>query len=247
MNKIEYIYDGIPFTLYNCGDDQPKPLLFYFHGFNSDHLLGGIGKVEELARKGFLVIAMDAYLHGGRMPSWFGELSYGDKQKEIVNIQIQTAKDAMHLYDKYFKKDNRISKNGVYAFGVSMGAGICFYLGTIMKEVVAIASIVGSPSFYEFYQEKQVTYGWSKDEYYMANLEYYKSIDPLLNYTKLGDVYIYMGNGAKDTTVPKKFAEELSKKHKQENFIYEVYDCAHTSTPEMLENAYNYLVSKVQK
>lgn len=247
INKTEYIYDGIPFATYNYGDGNAKPLLFLFHGFSGDHKTGVMDKGDELAKKGFFVVAMDAYLHGERAPSWFSQLSHGERQKEIVNIQVQTAKDAVHLYNKYFKNDPRVIEGDVYTLGVSMGAGISFYLATIMDEVVAVASIVGSPSFYAFYQEKQITYGWSKDDYYYANLEHYQSIDPLINFEKLEGVYIYMGNGLKDTTVPKKYAEELTTKLDSNYYIYETYDVAHTSTPQMLENAYNYLVSKIKK
>ncbi len=242
VNKTEYIYDGISLATYNYGDGKKKPVIFFFHGFGGDHTSGIMDKGETLAQKGFFVVAIDAYLHGDRMPEKFKELSYGQKQKEIVNIQIQTAKDAMYLYEKYFKNDERVLAKEVYAFGVSMGAGSAFYLATIMKEVKAIVSIVGSPSFYDFYQEKQEFYGWTKDDYYNINLEYYQQVDPLINYGRLKDVYIYMGNGSKDTTVPKKFAEDLATKLNSSMYVYEVYDCAHTSTPEMLESAYNFLL-----
>lgn len=241
VNKTEYVYDGIPLATYNYGDGKKKPVIFFFHGFGGNHTSGIMDKGEALAQKGFFVVAMDAYLHGDRMPEKFKDLSYGQKQQEIVNIQMQTAKDAMYLYEKYFKNDERVLAKEVYAFGVSMGAGSAFYLATIMKEVKAIVSIVGSPSFYNFYQEKQAVYGWTQDTYYNMNLEYYKEVDPLLNYSRLKDVYIYMGNGSKDTTVPKKFAEELSTKLDSNMYIYEVYDCAHTSTPEMLASAYRFL------
>ncbi|MGN1294876.1 MAG: immunoglobulin-like domain-containing protein, partial [Bacilli bacterium] len=174
VNVTEYIYDGIPLATYNYGDGTKKPVIFFFHGFSGDHTSGIMDKGEELAKRGFFVVAMDAYLHGDRAPAYFQELSYGNKQKEIVNIQIQTAKDAVHLYEKYFKNDDRVEPGNVYAFGVSMGAGSSFYLGTIMEEVKCIVSIVGSPSFYEFYQEKQEFYSWAKDNYYYTNLESYK-------------------------------------------------------------------------
>ena len=242
VNVTEYVYDGIPLATYNYGDGNKKPVIFFFHGFSGDHVSGIMDKGEELAKRGFFVVAIDAYLHGGRAPEFFQNLSYGQKQQEIVNIQIQTAKDAKHLYEKYFQNDERVQSGSVYAFGVSMGAGSAFYLGTIMEEVVGIVSIVGSPSFYEFYQEKQEFYGWNKDNYYYTNLESYKNEDPLINYERLYGKYIYMGNGTLDTTVPAKYAKMLCEKLDPDYYIYEEYNVKHTSTSEMLEHAYSYLV-----
>lgn len=238
----DYNYGGIPTTTYYVNDGIKKPVIFFFHGFSGNRTTGIMGRGEKLAELGFYVVALDAHLHGERMPDWFEALSYGERQKEIVNIQIQTAKDAQQLFHQYFKHLDSVDTSEVFAYGVSMGAGSAFYIGKIMEEVSTIVSIVGSPSFYQFYQEKQAFYQWPSDQYYSMNLEYYEEMDPLLHYQEYIGKNIFMGNGLTDTTVPKKFAEEFHSALNQDNVIYKVYDIGHSSTPEMLQDAYNFLL-----
>lgn len=242
--KNQYL-DGIPVTTYYFNDNKPKPVIFFFHGFSSNRKDGLMGRGEELAKRGFFVVAMDAFLHGERQPSYFASLSNAEKQQEIVNIQIQTAKDAQMLFEKYFKNNKYVNDKEVYAYGVSMGAGSAFYLGTIMDEVSTIISIVGSPSLYEFYKEKTKTYHWTIDSYYQANLDYYFTIDPLINYNSLASKNIFMGNGSQDTVVPAKFAKELSEKINHPNVVFKLYNTIHSSTPAMLNDAYMFLESKL--
>lgn len=239
--KSTMIYDGIPITTYYKNDKKPKKLLYFFHGFAGDRETGIMGRGETLAEMGFFVVAIDAYLHGERQPEFFKNLSYAEKQKEIVNIVMQTAKDAKHLYHKYFKHLEILDSTNIYAYGVSMGAAVTFYLATIMEELTTFASIVGSPSFVEFYEYKQQQYGWIKDEYYYTNLESYKAVDPLLNYELLKDKNIYMGVGTQDTTVPLKYAKALKEKLPNSNIVYSEYNVAHTSTPDMLLESYNFI------
>lgn len=239
--KTKMIYDGIPLTTYYKNDKKPKKLLFFFHGFAGDRETGIMGRGEVLAELGFFVVAIDAYLHGERQPEFFKNLSYGDKQKEIINIVMHTAQDAKHLYHKYFKHLDILETTNVYAYGVSMGAAVTFYLATIMEELTTFASLVGSPSFVDFYEYKQEQYGWIQDEYYYINLESYRAVDPLLNYELLKDKNIYMGVGTQDTTVPLKYAKELKNKLPNSNIFYKEYNTGHSSTPEMLTDSYNFI------
>jgi len=241
--KKQMIFDGIPFSIYYQDDKKPKPLIFFFHGFGSNRITGIGDRGDILASKGFYVIAIDAYLHGEREAEFYSKLSSFDKQKEIINITMRTAKDAKHLYDKYFKNWNDILKYKVYAYGVSMGAAVTFYLGTIMDELKTIVSIVGSPSFYQFYQAKKITYKWEDDYYYNANLNSYKVECPLLNYQRLANKNIFMANGDKDTVVPLKYAKELYKKLSSNNVLFKTYDTAHCSTELMLKEAYQFLLN----
>ena len=73
-------------------------------------------------------------------------------------------------------------------------------------------------------------------------IQIYKNEDPLINYERLYEKYIYMGNGTLDTTVPAKYAKMLCEKLDPDYYIYEEYNVKHTSTSEMLEHAYSYLV-----
>ena len=240
--KEDMVFDGIPLSIYYMDDHVEKPILFFFHGFGSNRNTGIMGRGEILASKGFFVIAIDAYLHGDRQPDFFKELSYGDKQKEIVNITIRTAEDAMLLYHKYFKHWDFVNPDSVFAYGVSLGGAVSFYLATIMEELTTFATILSSPSFYEFYQYKQAQYNWPKDAYYHYNLEYYKLVDPLIHYEQLTGKNIFMAGGERDTVVPLDYAQRLSEKLSSPHVIFRSYDTAHSSTQAMQEEAYQFLL-----
>jgi dienelactone hydrolase len=235
--------EGIPFTTYQKADGKRKPLIFFFHGFSGDRTIGIMGRGEMLAELGFYVVALDAYLHGERKLALFDQLTYSEKQKDTFNITMHTAKDAKRLYEKYFQYDESVHPGAVYAYGVSLGAAVTFYLASIMKELKTFISIVGSPSMVDFYQYKQVQYNWDQDQYFTLNLESYKSECPLLNYKRLENKNIFMGCGDHDTTVPPKYAQELTKKLNSPNVVCQFYDCAHTSTPTMQEDANVFLMA----
>ncbi|MDF2700021.1 MAG: hypothetical protein K0Q49_1577 [Haloplasmataceae bacterium] len=241
--KQDMVLEGIPFTVYYKNDGLPKSIIYFFHGFSGDRNSGIMGRGEDLAKMGYYVVAMDAYLHGDREPVFFDQLSYAEKQRDIVNIQIRTAEDAKHLFDKYFKNWDGINKDKVYAYGVSMGAGVTFYLATIMDELKTFASIVGSPSFYEFYQYKKEQYRFPDDERYYLNLNSYIEKDPLINHERLLGKNIFMGNGSTDTTVPLVYAKELAETLNSPNVFFKIYETGHSSTPQMQEDSYEFLLN----
>lgn len=240
--KEKLVLNGIPVAIYNDKNNKnKKPLLFYFHGLtgNKDNIMN---RGYILAKKGFYVVAIDAYMHGERKTKYFKEvMKRHDSYIEIVNVIIQTAKDAKEIYYRFFKDSNFLLKNQVYIFGVSMGAGISFVLGTILREVKAISTIVGSPSLYEFFKLKQQEYKWEGNYFFDKNTEYYKKYDPLIHYKKFGNKLIYMGCGERDINVPPVFAKRL-KELRPNNTILEMYDIDHFSCPEMVNNAYDFLL-----
>jgi predicted esterase len=240
--KNDLVYEGIPLSIYYKNDGLKKPLIYFFHGFTGNRNIGLMGRGEVLAEKGFFVVAMDAYLHGDRQPEFFKQLPSSEKQRDIMNIVIHTANDAKHLYHKYFKKLPEILPNKIYAYGVSMGAATAFYFASITEEVKTFVSIVGSPSLYDFYLHKLSFYKWNNDQYFQINLDSYKELCPLINFQRLKNKNIYMANGSIDTIVPLKYAEELNEKLKSDNVVFKIYDVAHTSTPEMLEESYDFLL-----
>ena len=242
ITKKDLLIEGIPLTIYNENDGTKKPLLYFFHGFCSNRNKGIMGRGEILASKGYYVVAIDAYLHGERSIPRFDEKTQVEKYKDFFNIVMRTAQDAKYLYEKYFKFDEHVIPDKVYAYGVSMGASVAFYLATIFEPLQTFASIVGSPSFVEFYQYMKQMRGWDEnDPYYLHNLQYYIGHDPLINYERLKDKNIFMGCGVDDYVVPYRFAEKLSTKLTGDHIVYKLYQTEHLSTPEMQEDAYRFL------
>jgi len=231
------IYE-IPQVTYELNDGKKKPLLFFFHGFtgNKDMLMG---RGEILAEMGFYVVAIDAHFHGDRMPDWFGKLDGSEKYKHIIDISIKTANDANKLWDSYYSKQKNISEQKFYVYGVSMGAMIAFKLSTITEKIKAMVTLVGSPSFVDYYLARQEKFGW-EDDFVEEKIKKYKPIDPLINYKKTNNTNMFIALGKDDDVVDPFYALEFYNK-RPENTTLKLYDTGHMSTKEMLEDSYNYL------
>lgn len=239
MEINEYIFDGIPLTTYEKNNDTKKPLIFFFHGFTGDKDKNIMGRGEKLADMGFFVVAMDAYLHGQRMPLLEKQRSNLSKYEDIIEIAIHTANDAKTLYHKYFKHLNQVDANGFYVYGVSMGSLSAFYLATTEPLLKALVALVPTPSFVAYYKEKAESYGFNHGFSYERKLAFYETIDPLLNYEKMQHCHIFIGVGKHDQVVNPTYAIELQSK--LNHVILKTYDTGHDSTPEMLQHSYAFL------
>lgn len=239
MKISEHLYDGIPLTVYHQEDGKIKPLIFFFHGFTSDKDKGIMGRGEALANLGFYVVAIDAYLHGKRMSVLEKQRSNISKYEDIIEIAIHTATDAQTLFHKYFKNEKEVNPNAFYAYGVSMGSLSAFYLATIEPKLKAIACLVPTPSFVEYYKDKAATYQFNTGFYFERKLAYYETIDPLIHFEKLKHTQIFMGVGTHDTVVNPIYAQKL--KALLDDKTLNLYDTGHISTKEMLEDSYQFL------
>lgn len=238
--KIEKInINNIPIITYEKDDNSIKPLIFFFHGFtgNKENLMG---RGEKLAELGFFVVAMDAYLHGERMDEWFKILPNEIKYQYIIDIAIQTSHDAKYLWENIYKNNKNIKSDRFYTYGVSMGSMISYSLATITNELEGMVTLVGSPSFVEYYLERQARYNWS-DEIVKDRLLKYQELDPLLHPNKINDnVKLFIALGKNDEVVYPTYSRKLYKLRK-ENTILKEYDTGHVSTDEMLSDSYEFL------
>lgn len=223
---------------YYLNDNKVKPLIFFFHGFtgNKNNLMG---RGEKLAELGYHVVAIDAYLHGNRNEEWFDNLEIDQKYKYILDIVIKTAEDAKYLWNEYFKKESLIYNKHFYSYGVSMGAAITFYLSTITTELKYAVTLVGSPSFVEYYEARGMKYNWDENFVNEKN-DKYKKLDPLINYKRAENTNFLLCLGEHDDVVNPKYSIKFSKVSKN-NTILKMYNTGHASTEEMLKDSYDYL------
>ena len=238
------VIDNIPLTTYELKTNEIKPLIFFFHGFTSNKDLGIMGRGEELAKLGFYVVALDAYLHGERMPEWFKQLKNEEKYQYIVDIEIETAKNAKSLFENYFINQSNIIKDKYYAYGVSMGAATTFYLSTIDQNLEAAVTLVGSPSFVEYYKKRKQLFNWG-DEITNKRLNEYKEHDPLLNSDRFKQTKLFVAVGLNDNVVNPIWAKKLFKKIPKQ-IVFKEYDTGHESTEEMLNDSYSFIKQYVK-
>lgn len=120
-----------------------------------------------------------------------------------------------------------------------MGSLSAFYLATIEPKLKAIACLVPTPSFVEYYKDKAANYQFNTGFYYERKLAYYETIDPLIHFNRLKDTHIFMGVGKHDTVVNPVYAQKL--KARLDDKTLKIYDTGHISTKEMLEDSYTFL------
>lgn len=231
--------DGIPLSIYETEDLKDKPVIFSFHGFMG-YKDGDYFKREDyLARLGFIVVGIDTILHGERRIDVYEKKLASEKMKDINQMIIQSAEDAVQLYEKYIKYMPRVIENEVYAIGVSMGGAISTYLSTIYPLKKAV-SIVGSPSMVEFYKFKKEKYQWIEDEYYLANLAYLSDFCPVEHQDKI-QCPLFLTGGLQDETIPYRFPLML-KDHPLATV--KLYDTPHMPNQQQFDDAYEFLLKK---
>ena len=231
-------YQDIVFRYFYVNNSYDKKVIFFFHGFGGNRYFIKDSWIERLTSMGYVLIMLDAFEHGDRMSDEYKALDNTQKQQRIIDTEIQTAYDAITVYE-YLLDQKVISKEKpVTAMGVSMGAAVAIYLTTVFEEVRTLVSIIGSPSFVEFYKYKQSVYRFPKDDAFEARLAKYELIDPLKNYHLLEGKNILMTVGLKDRIVPLTYAKALSSKLET---TYLEYDVGHDCPLEMAEAVFLFL------
>lgn len=239
MKKTDLLLDGIPVTTYEIDDNIKKPLIYFFHGFTGNKDANIMGRGEILANLGFYVVAIDAFMHGQRLSEEDKKKTGAQRYEDIIEVVMHTANDAKVLFHKYFKHMSNINSDAYYAYGVSMGSAISFYLNTIDPLIKGMVGLVCFPSFVEYYKQRAKQYNFNKGFIYESKLKYYENYDPLINYERLKDKKIFMAIGIKDEVVSPEFAIELNQK--MPSTILKKYDTGHVSTPDMLSDSYDFI------
>lgn len=236
--NVEDKYQEITFRyLYNQDIGYDK-VMFFFHGFNGNRYAIDIEWIERISEKGYLLVILDAENHGDRISDEYKKLDNSNRQKLIIETEINTANDAKKVYFHLLEKDIINNDMTLAVMGVSMGGAIALYLTTIFKKIQILVSLIGSPSFVEFYKYKQKVYKFENNQEYKKRLDKYAKIDPLLNYNLFSGRKILLTGGSRDKIVPMIYAEELSKKI-DATFI--VYDLEHEVSKEMMEDVYKFI------
>jgi uncharacterized protein len=126
-----------------------KGCILCYHGLTASKDVW-LHDLEEVARRGFLVVGVDSVGHGERRYADFNQrLSQTNLQfnKEFLKIVFETAKEVPLLINE-LTQANLIVAGNVGMLGVSMGGFITY--SAILQEprLVAAATIVSSPQWW---------------------------------------------------------------------------------------------------
>ncbi len=158
LNSEDYLYRGIPYTITQSKEEKQKPLLFFFHGFQSNRKQGSMGRVEAFASLGYAVVSIDAYNHGERQSRVFQEASIEQKYAQILEIITNTAQDALLLTEEVLRHHPSIDTTRIDVYGVSMGGMIGVAFGVLSQRVNKMVLLVSTPKLLDYYLERQRTY-----------------------------------------------------------------------------------------
>ncbi len=149
IQREQRIVAGVPTLLVWCDQPRPHPLLLLSHGFSGDK--AGIAAefdADSLARRGWLVAALDNRMHGGRP----GKRLLGDGAAHPGSIDLlelrqaisDTAADVTLMLDE-LTLDARVDAGRIAMSGISMGGFITFAATERDSRIRAAAPMIASP------------------------------------------------------------------------------------------------------
>ena len=124
------------------------PCIIFFHGLTASYETH-FKEINELAERGFRVIAVDNAGHGRRKYSDFEERFAEDNLQRLNNINIainETARDVPDIID--FIYSNNLSKsNSIGVAGISMGGFVTYQALKLDSRIDVAVPILGSPEW----------------------------------------------------------------------------------------------------
>jgi dienelactone hydrolase len=137
--------EGIPALALYKDDGKKKPLIITVHGYTGNKS-GEIDYGLVLAEEGFLLVSIDARLHGERAVPDFEERMAANFPKEMLRLMIGTASDISLVID-YFVQRADVLPDKIGVMGVSMGASIAYLATTLDDRIKASVPIIGTPGW----------------------------------------------------------------------------------------------------
>jgi len=197
--------DRVPSTLVYPKGAERLPVIFGVHG------LGGnksqmVSYAKTLAATGYVVVAIDARLHG----EWLGR---NIQHPSMTQAWVLTAMDISHCVDA-LGADPRVDTTKVGMYGYSMGGIITFLAVTMDKRIAVAAPMIGSPEWQDAASRNRIELDGPLTALW----------EPKLHPEKFYPTALLMQTGAKDEVVPPDGARRLN----------EVLKPLYASTPERL-------------
>lgn len=232
------IYNGVPLNEYYLQDAEYKGLVFVQHGFQSNKNYGADYLALPLARLGFYVVSIDAYMHGERTIEPY--LSKDEKGMLIAAPEVMrhTAIDYIKLHKRRYME--RFPK---YDFiGVSLGAMTAFYLSTKTDKIRKLVPVIGTPDYLHQAEYALSAVGLGlKDFASDGILNYIDRISPINHVDKIKFEEMFLLNCSKDTTVPMDKAVEYYNKYKTDKMKLKIYDDEHEVNKQMQRDIFEFI------
>jgi len=230
--------NGVPLNEYYLEEYQHKGLVFVQHGYQSNKNYGADYLALELARLGFFVVSIDAYMHGERIE---GPYLVKDEKRMLVaapTVIRHTAIDYIKLHKKRY-----ITRFPKYDFiGISMGAMIAFYLLTKTDKVKKVVPVIGTPDFMHQAKHNLTTAGLVLEEFLNDyTINYLNRISPINNLHKIKFEEMFIMNCSKDNVVPMEKSVSYYNQYKTDQMTLKIYEDSHNVNRTMQQDIFAYI------
>ncbi|HAX72231.1 MAG TPA: hypothetical protein DCY20_01770 [Firmicutes bacterium] len=239
------IINGVPLTHYRIDDDMPRKLIIGCHGFMSNRFSTISDIALQLARLGFHIVTLDAYMHGERGDSSFLEASNEEQGEKIFDIIFHTANDIKGLVE-HLKQKPEINTNKIGITGISMGGMTSYLCAAMIPEIQVVAEMIGTSDYLTFVHD--ILEDPEQIELYQEKLQQIAPYNPIDLLLKQDPIPILMCHGRQDEVVPinsvnqayKRLATHYKEKECKEQLKYLKYFCKHEVPSEMKRAVYDW-------
>lgn len=215
--------EGIPLIEYYRDAEEHKGLVFIQHGYQSNKEYGSDYLALTLARKGFFVVAIDAWKHGERIQEPYITGTEKERLDEAFVAVKRTALDIIRLHHNYYKQFPTFD-----IVGVSLGGMVAWYLATRTDRVNKLIPVISTPDFRAMANHAVAGEGIDVQTYFDPEKEaFIASINPILRLDKLRYRKLHMVVGSRDQVVPMGPTVAFYETHKNDDMTLTVYDVDH--------------------
>lgn len=228
-------------NVYDGNAQKPLPVVIMLHGFTSCKE-NNLKDAYTLAKQGFFMVLFDAARHGERMDPAFQKLSYFEKARYLVEIQVQSSLEINEIISGH-ERSVLADWERVGLIGFSMGGNAIYkYLAqpippTVKAAVPLLASPCWSNSIRKLVTVKPELRQFVNED----NLTAMRQAEPDLS--RLKDFPLLMINGGVDEKVSiedvRQIYLQLARRYSERAMIrqLEYPDLAHQVSGDMINKA----------
>lgn len=197
--------EPVPAYAYYKKGNKGMPVVIFLHGMGGSKEQSA-SRLEELARRGLFVLAIDAHLHGERkVPGIFPQgKSLGSLGSDYAIWVHQssishTARDVSKIIDALSaRSDVDLSRIGVG--GISMGSSTCMVLAWKEPRISVIVGLIGAVDFWSDVTKTPpgMEQAAKREALSPRVRQLVDSIDPLPRKKAIAPRALFLANGAKD-------------------------------------------------
>ncbi|QMS85387.1 alpha/beta hydrolase family protein [Candidatus Xianfuyuplasma coldseepsis] len=230
--------EQIPVLEYYQEQSTHKGLVFIQHGYESTKEYGSDYLALTLARKGYFVVAIDAYKHGERIAEPYISGTAQDRLDEAFIVVKRTALDIIRIHHNAYRKLFPTFD----IIGVSLGGMIAYYLATKTTHVRKLVPVISTPDFHTLARYTVGATGLNLDAYFTKDkVDFIESINPISRLHKMHYESMFIACGSHDQVVPMEPTKQFYETHKNARMTMTVYDTDHNVPRDMQLDIFSFI------